>query len=370
MSLSCREQQAFLLWVQQLQALLASGLPMLNALSLLAQSQSAKGASRWPWLHQLTAKHEPDAAQLKACITQGLSLAQAMREQSQVFDPLFCQLIQVGEAGAGIVPVLDRLIVHGQKRLQQRRQLRARLAYPLTLLLTGLVLTSLMLIWVVPAFAQLFAAVAVPLPWATRLLLDISHFFSSNPLGWTDLALFIIVIGAAWRWGGLRSRVDPWLIKGTEYADLALLHCPGIGAIRLAQIMACWTRTFHSLSGSGMPLLPILQACALSSGHIKYLRLASPLQQAVQSGQTLSQALRETKAFPEWVLQLCAAGEHSGRLGAMMGQLADNYELLADASMQRWLSLMEPLLVMLMAGLIGGMMLAVYWPIFLLGQLL
>jgi type IV pilus assembly protein PilC len=275
------------------------------------------------------------------------------------FDPLFCNLVGAGEQAGILEDLLTRLAIYKEKTLALKSKIKSALTYPIAILAIAFVVTAVIMIWVVPAFKQVFQSFGADLPAPTLMVMAISEFFVS----WWYL-IFGGLFGAiyfffqAWR----RS------LKMQQAMDRILLRIPIFGPVIRKATIARWTRTLATMFAAGVPLVEALDSVGGASGNAVYLDATRRIQTEVSTGTSLTMAMQNADVFPSLVTQMVQIGEESGSLDAMLGKVADFFEDEVDEAVAALSSLMEPLIMVILGVLIGGLVVAMYLPIFKLGS--
>jgi type IV pilus assembly protein PilC len=331
---------------RQLATLLHAGVPLLQALHLL--ERGAKKVALKSMLRDLLAQIEG-----------GITLSQALQQHTS-FDALYCNLVAVGELTGRLDTMLERLANHLEKSEALRISIRTALVYPTAVLGIAISVTFLILIFVVPAFQNIFATFGAELPWLTKWVIALSE--SVEEYGLLVLSLCIVSmwwlkrqLTQRWHW---RHSLQGWL-----------LHIPIAGPLTRHACTARWTRTLATLFSAGIPLTDALEAVQCVTGHLWFQAATQNIRQQLIQGRALSQALDSTNdLFPDMVVQMCAIGEESGALDHMLEKTAEHYEREVDSTVARLSTLLEPFIMVVLGVLIGGLVMALYLPIFQLGQ--
>jgi type IV pilus assembly protein PilC len=333
-------------FTRQLATLLHAGVPLLQAFGILF------GGEENPTLKAII--HE-----LHSRIEGGMALHQALRDHAE-FDDLYCNLIAVGELAGMLDTMLERLACHLEKTQTLHATIRSALIYPTAVLgIAGAVLL-LILIFVVPAFQNIFASFGAELPWLTRSVIALSEGIQSYGLGLMGAA----VLGAFW----LRRQVQQRMLWRLHLHRL-LLRIPIAGTLTRHACTARWTRTLATLFAAGVPLTEALVAVQGVTGHLLFQAATQTIQAQLMQGHALSRALEDSRGlFPPMVAQMCAIGEESGALDHMLEKTAEYYESEVDNTVARLSTLLEPFIMVVLGVLIGGLVMALYLPIFQLGQ--
>lgn len=333
-------------FARQLATLLHAGIPLLQSLEVISRGQPN------------SATHSV-AVQIKSHIEAGHALHQALRQQ-QVFDPLFCNLVQVGEMTGALAPLLDRIATHREKSEALHRALRSAMTYPLTVMLVAGVVSGVLLAFVVPAFESVFASFGAELPRITRWLIAVSGALQTY--GWAWLLGLLVVALACQR----------WLFKQARWQQgwhRVLLHLPLAGPLVRHACMARWSRTLATLLNAGIPLTEGLVAVANVAGNLHYAVATQQIHVQLMQGQSLATSLAQhSHLFQPMLIQMCAIGEASGTLDHMLDKAADHYETSVSHAVAQLSVLVEPLMMVVLGLVIGSMVLALYLPIFQMGQ--
>jgi type IV pilus assembly protein PilC len=296
---------------------------------------------------------------LRNDIETGTSLNNAFRKYPLYFDPLFCNLVGAGEQAGILEDLLTRLAIYKEKTLAIKAKIKSALMYPVSILAIAFVVTAVIMIWVVPAFKSVFESFGANLPAPTLFVMAMSEF----TVKWWWLifgSLFgtIYFFFQAWR----RSP------KMQRQMDIILLKAPIFGAVIRKAAIARWTRTLSTMFAAGVPLVEALDSVGGAAGNAVYLEATRKIQNEVSTGTSLTAAMQNANVFPSLVTQMVAIGEESGALDSMLGKVADFFEEEVDEAVAALSSLMEPLIMVILGVLIGGLVIAMYLPIFKLGS--
>lgn len=333
-------------FARQLATLLHAGIALLQSLEVISRGQPN------------SATHAV-AVQIKSHIEAGHALHQALRQQ-HVFDALFCNLVQVGEMTGALAPLLERITTHREKSEALHRALRSAMTYPLAVMLVAGGVSGLMLAFVVPAFESVFASFGAELPRITRCLIAMSGAFQTY--GWAWLLGLLVGTLACQRWLFQQAR---W----QQGWHRVLLHLPLAGRLVRHACMARWSRTLATLLNAGIPLAEGLVAVAHVAGNLHYAVATQQVHLQLMQGQSLASALTEhSHLFQPMLIQMCDIGEASGTLDHMLDKAADHYETSVSHAVAQLSVLVEPLMMVVLGLVIGGMVLALYLPIFQMGQ--
>ena len=334
------------IFTRQLATLIKAGVPLLQSIDILSNG------SPNPSLARLLRDLHTD-------IETGTSLSAAFAKHPRYFSPLYCNLIEAGEMAGILDLLLDRLAVYLEKTEAIKSKMKSALMYPASVLVVALLVTAMMMIFVVPTFKEVFLNFGAELPAPTRAVMAASEF----------------VVAYGWLvFGGLLGAVYAFIQSWKRHAnmqymtDRILLKLPIFGPLIEKSCNARWTRTLGTLYAAGVPLIEALNSVGGAAGNRVYARATDTIQQAISQGKSLSWAMRQTQRFPAMVLQMCAIGEESGSLDHMLGKAADFYEAEVDDMVAGISSLMEPIIIVILGLVIGGIVVAMYLPIFKLGQ--
>jgi type IV pilus assembly protein PilC len=334
------------LFTRQFATLMRAGIPVLQAFEIVARSHPN------PALGRLL-----DA--IRADVESGSSLSAAFRQHPRHFDALYGHLVAAGEAAGMLDDLLERLAIHLEKSASLQAKIRTALAYPLAVVVVAFTVVWVIMVWVVPSFQTMFSAMGAELPAPTRLVVTLSQWLSAH--GW------LLLVGVA---GGVLALLHAWRRHpGVQrLADRLLLRLPIWGALVQKAVVARWCRTLSTLFAAGVPLAEALGWVGGASGNAVYAAATEKIQQDVSTGNSLTQAMTQALLFPPMVLQMCAIGETSGSVDPMLGKAADFLEAEVDDTVARLSSLLEPVILVVLGTLVGGIVISMYLPIFQLGQ--
>lgn len=335
-------------WVRQLATLLQAGLPLLQSLRLMAQGveQQARGQV---------------ALALSRHIEAGHSLSDALRDHG-LFDPTFHQMIEAGELSGQLDRMLQRLALHREKSDALQRRLRAALLYPCIILTVGILVSALLLGFVVPAFEQMFQSMGGDLPWLTQIVLRISRGLINHG---GSLALLALLVFFGLHYARMHTT---W---GQRVWDKLRLKLPILSALTRHAQSARWCRTLSTLLQSGIAIDQALTQIQRVMDHGDYRLATQRIHDQLTRGLALSRALSaHPQLFDSLLIQMCAVGEESGTLDTLLAQMAEHHEQAVDALTQRLATLLEPTIMLVLGLTMGTLVLAMYWPIFEIGQIL
>lgn len=335
-------------FTRQLATMLRAGVPLLQSFDIIARGHSNPRFSRL-------------MLDLKNQVETGSSLSQAFRSHPKFFNPLYCNLVQAGETAGMLDAILDRLATYQEKILAIKGKIKSALFYPISVLVVAIVVVWVIMIFVIPAFKQVFANFGANLPWLTLQVIAVSDFFVKY---WW--AMLVMIVGAffAIRLSIKRSESVRLLVHRLQ------LKVPVIGGILEKATIARWTRTLQTMFAAGVPLVESLDAVGGASGNLVYVNATKRIQTDVSTGTSLTNAMAATDLFPVMVLQMTQIGEESGSLDNMLGKVADFYEREVDDAVAALSSLLEPLIIVILGIIIGGLVVAMYLPIFKLGAVI
>ncbi|MBL8503308.1 MAG: type II secretion system F family protein [Rhodocyclaceae bacterium] len=333
------------LFTRQLATMMKAGVPLLQAFDIVG-----KGAA-----NQAVAKLLFD---IKADVETGSSLNQAFRKFPLYFDALFCNLVSAGEAAGILDSLLDRLATYKEKILAIKSKIKSALFYPVAVIVVAIVITAVIMIFVIPSFKNVFKSFGADLPAPTLIVIAMSDFMVAH---W--YIIFGILGGGLYGFFYLWRRSEKMQIV----MDRLLLRLPIFGDIIRKATMARWARTLSTMFAAGVPLVEALDSVGGASGNYVYKMATKQIQSEVSTGTNLTVAMQNANVFPNMVIQMVSIGEESGQLDAMLSKVADFFEAEVDDAVEAMSSLMEPLIMVVLGTLIGGMVVAMYLPIFKLG---
>lgn len=339
-------QKDLTLFTRQLAVMMKSGVPLLQSFDIVGKGH-----------------HNPSVSRLlndiKTDVETGSSLEQAFRKFPLYFDDLFCNLIGAGEHAGILDSLLERLATYQEKTLAIKSKIKGALMYPVAIIAIAFIITAVIMIFVIPAFKQLFSSFGADLPAPTLIMMSISDFFVAY---WW--AIFSILGGGLYTFFYFWKRSK----KMQDLMDRAMLKLPIFGNVIRKASIARWTRTLATMFAAGVPLVEALNSVAGAAGNVVYFDATKIIQREVSQGGTLTAAMQNVGVFPSMVLQMVAIGEEAGSLDGMLNKVADFFEAEVDDAVAALASLMEPVIMVVLGTLIGGMVVAMYLPIFKMGQ--
>jgi type IV pilus assembly protein PilC len=332
-------------FTRQLATMLKAGVPLLQAFEIVARGHSNARFARL-------------MMDIKGRVEAGSSLSQAFREYPAHFDALYCNLVHAGETAGMLDGILERLATYKEKILAIKSKIKSALFYPVSVVVVAIVVIWVIMIWVIPAFKQVFTSFGANLPAPTLIVMGISDFFVSY---WWLMAA--IGVGTVFGFLFLQRRSAAF----RYFLDRISLKLPVIGAILEKATIARWTRTLATMFAAGVPLVESLDAVAGASGNAVYIAGTRKIQTQVSTGTSLTNAMHNTGLFPTMVLQMTQIGEESGSLDGMLSKVAEFFEREVDDAVAALSSLLEPIIIVFLGVVIGGLVVAMYLPIFKLG---
>lgn len=334
------------LFTRQLATMMKAGVPLLQSFDIVGKGHSNPSVSKL-------------VMDLRADIETGTSLNQAFRKYPLYFDPLFCNLVGAGEQAGILEDLLTRLAIYKEKTLAIKAKIKSALTYPIAILAVAFIVTAVIMIWVVPAFKEVFKSFGADLPAPTLFVMAVSEFF----VQWWYLMFGGIFFGIYFFFQSWRRS-----IKMQRFMDLTMLKVPVFGDVIRKATIARWTRTLATMFAAGVPLVESLDSVGGAAGNALYMDATRRIQNEVSTGTSLTVAMQNADVFPNMVTQMVSIGEESGSLDAMLGKVADFYEDEVDEAVATLASLMEPMIMVILGVLIGGLVIAMYLPIFKLGS--
>lgn len=339
-------QEDITVFTRQLATMMKAGLPLMQAFDIVARGHSN------PSMTQML-------MQVRAEVEQGSALGKAFSHHPKYFDRFYCNLIAAGEAGGVLEALLDKLAVYKEKTQAIKKKVKSALTYPIAIVVVAIALVFVMMVWVLPSFGQVYESMGAELPGLTQIVMDMSKFIVKY--------VWLIVIGAALACFGAYQwyKRSPALQKRV---DAVLLKLPIFGPIVQKATIARWSRTTATLFAAGVPLVEALESVAGASGNILYEEATQDIRAKVTQGLSLTSGMQGTELFPNMVLQMAAIGEESGSLDEMLDKAAEFYEDEVDNAVAQLSSLMEPVIMVVLGSIIGVILVAMYLPLFNLGN--
>lgn len=334
------------LFTRQLATMMKAGVPLLQAFDIVGRGST--NASVTKLLNDV-----------RGDVESGSSLSTAFRRHPMYFNALYCNLVEAGEAAGILESLLDRLATYMEKTEAIKSKIRSALMYPTSVVIVAFVVVAVIMIFVIPAFKEVFTSFGADLPGPTLIVMAISEFFVSY---W-----YLIFFGIG---GSIYFFLQAWKRseKMQRTMDRWLLRVPIFGPLIEKSCVARWTRTLSTMFAAGVPLVEALDSVGGASGNAVFAVATEKIQQQVSTGTSLTVAMSDANVFPSMVLQMCAIGEESGSIDHMLSKAADFYEAEVDEAVAGLSSLMEPIIIVFLGTLIGGIVVSMYLPIFKLGQ--
>jgi type IV pilus assembly protein PilC len=335
------------LFTRQLATMMKSGVPLLQSFDIVGRGHDNPAVGKL-------------LLDIKADVETGSSLSQAFRKFPLYFDALYCNLVGAGEQAGILDTLLDRLATYKEKMIAIKGKIKSALTYPIAIIVVAFVITAVIMIFVIPAFKEVFASFGANLPAPTLVVMAISDFF---------VAYWWAIFGSIG--GGLYSFLQSW--KRSEKVQFAmdrlLLKVPIFGPIIKKAVIARWTRTLATMFAAGVPLVEALESVGGAAGNNVYKTGTKAIQSEVSTGTSLTVSMQNSNLFPNMVTQMVSIGEESGSLDSMLSKVADFFEEEVDTAVEGLSSLMEPVIMVVLGVLIGGMVIALYLPIFKMGSI-
>ena len=328
-------------FTRQFSVMIDAGLPLVQCLEILGSQEEDKNFARV-------------ILATRGAVESGASLADAMKKHPKVFDPLFTNMIAAGEAGGILDTILTRLATYIEKAVKLKGQVKSAMVYPVAVIVIATLVVGVILWKVIPTFANLFAGLGAELPLPTRVVIALSN-------GLVRFGPFIIggLVGIGY--GFKTYYATP---GGRMTIDGIVLKMPILGLLMRKIAVARFCRTLSTLLASGVSILEALDITAKTAGNAVVEKAIQTTRTSIEGGQTIAQPLKETRVFPPMVVQMISVGEATGALDTMLSKIADFYEEEVDVAVAGLLTLMEPLMIALLGGIVGGIVIAMYMPIF------
>ncbi|MBM3117717.1 type II secretion system F family protein [Jeongeupia naejangsanensis] len=338
--------QDITMFTRQLATMLKSGVPLLTSFDIVAKGHSNPSVTKL-------------LMEIKNDIETGSSLTQAFRKHPAHFDTLYCNLIQAGEQAGILDSLLARLATYKEKILGVKKKIKSAMFYPTAVIVAAFVITAVIMIFVIPAFKDLFSSFGADLPGPTLMVIALSDMFVSY---------WWLIFGSIF--GGFWLFMKTWRrsVAMQVFMDRLILKLPVLGEIVKNATIARWSRTLSTMFAAGVPLVDSLDSVGGAAGNHLYKIATAKIQAEVSTGTSLTLAMQNTNVFPNMVMQMVSIGEESGALDAMLGKVADYYEEEVDNAVEALSSLMEPIIMVVLGTLIGGLVIAMYLPIFKMGE--
>lgn len=331
---------------RQLATMIEAGIPLIQSFDIVAKGQSNQ-------------KMRDLIDTVKRDVETGLTLAESLQKHPAFFNELFCNLVDAGEKSGSLEIMLDKVATYKEKIETIKKKIKKALTYPMAVLVVAFLVTTALMIFVVPQFESLFEGFGADLPAMTRMVVDMSEFFQSY---W--YIMFGAIAGAIYAFIYFKNHSPQF----AHSIDRAMLKFPVVGPILEKAAIARFTRTLSITFAAGLPLVEALKSVSGATGNILYAKATEKIREEVSTGQQMQVAMDNTQLFPNMVIQMVAIGEESGALEQMLGKVADFYEEEVDNAVDALSSLLEPIIMSILGVLVGGLVVAMYLPIFKLGS--
>jgi len=339
-------QKDLALFTRQLSTMLKAGVPLMQSFDIVGRGHANPSMARL-------------MNDIRMDIETGTSLNQAFRKYPIYFDALFCNLVAAGEQAGILETLLDRLAMYQEKTIALKGKIKKALFYPIAIIMVAILVTAVIMIFVIPSFKSVFTSFGADLPAPTLIVIAMSDFF---------VKYWYVMFGILF--GGIYFLVQAWKRspKVQAIVDRSLLKLPVLGEMLQKASIARWSRTLATTFAAGVPLVEALDSVGPSSGNYVYKEATKSVQTEVNVGTSLAQAMQNTGVFPNMAVQMTQIGEESGSLDSMLSKVADYYEREVDETVDALASLLEPMIMVVLGVVIGGIVIAIYMPIFKLGQ--
>ncbi|MBH9575984.1 type II secretion system F family protein [Inhella proteolytica] len=340
------KQKDIAVFTRQLATMMRAGVPLLQSFDIVARGSTN------PRLTKLLNDIRQD-------VETGTSLSAAFRKHPIYFDALYCNLVEAGEAGGILEALLERLALYQEKTVAIKNKIKSALTYPIAVLVVAFVVVAVIMIFVIPAFKEVFTSFGADLPAPTLFVIAMSEFFVSY---------WWLIFGSIG--GGVYFFLQTWKRseKMQKTMDRLLLRVPVFGDLLYKSAVARWTRTLSTMFAAGVPLVEALDSVGGASGNAVFAEATEKIQREVSTGTSLTASMQGVGIFPTMVLQMSSIGEESGSLDHMLGKAAEFFEDEVDEAVKALSSLMEPFIIVILGTIIGGIVVSMYLPIFKLGQ--
>ena len=339
-------QEDITVFTRQLATMMKAGLPLMQAFEIVARGHSNPSMTEM-------------LMQVRSDVEQGSALGKSFSKYPKYFDRFYCNLVSAGESGGVLESLLDKLAVYKEKTQAIKKKVKTALTYPIAIIVVAIALIFIMMMFVLPAFKEVYANMGAELPSLTQLVMSLSDLFVDY--GWIMIILLIVSAFGLYK---LHEKSPTF----QKRIDALILRLPVFGAIVRKATIARWARTTSTLFAAGVPLVEVLDSVAGASGNILYEEATQDIRAKVTQGLSLTSSMQSTDMFPNMVIQMAAIGEESGSLDDMLNKAAEFYEDEVDNSVSRLSHLMEPIIMVVLGSLIGILLIAMYLPLFNLGN--
>ena len=339
-------QEDITVFTRQLATMMKAGLPLMQAFEIVARGHSNPSMTEM-------------LMQVRSDVEQGSALGKSFSKYPKYFDRFYCNLVSAGESGGVLESLLDKLAVYKEKTQAIKKKVKTALTYPIAIIVVAIALIFIMMMFVLPAFKEVYANMGAELPRLTQLVMNLSDLFVDY--GWIMIILLIVSAFGLYK---LHEKSPTF----QKRIDAFILRLPVFGTIVRKATIARWARTTSTLFAAGVPLVEVLDSVAGASGNILYEEATQDIRAKVTQGLSLTSSMQSTDMFPNMVIQMAAIGEESGSLDDMLNKAAEFYEDEVDNSVSRLSALMEPIIMVVLGSLIGILLIAMYLPLFNLGN--
>ena len=339
-------QEDITVFTRQLATMMKAGLPLMQAFEIVARGHSNPSMTEM-------------LMQVRSDVEQGSALGKSFSKYPKYFDRFYCNLVSAGESGGVLESLLDKLAVYKEKTQAIKKKVKTALTYPIAIIVVAIALIFIMMMFVLPAFKEVYANMGAELPRLTQLVMNLSDLFVDY--GWIMIILLIVSAFGLYK---LHEKSPTF----QKRIDALILRLPVFGTIVRKATIARWARTTSTLFAAGVPLVEVLDSVAGASGNILYEEATQDIRAKVTQGLSLTSSMQSTDMFPNMVIQMAAIGEESGSLDDMLNKAAEFYEDEVDNSVSRLSALMEPIIMVILGSLIGILLIAMYLPLFNLGN--
>ena len=339
-------QEDITVFTRQLATMMKAGLPLMQAFEIVARGHSNPSMTEM-------------LMQVRSDVEQGSALGKSFSKYPKYFDRFYCNLVSAGESGGVLESLLDKLAVYKEKTQAIKKKVKTALTYPIAIIVVAIALIFIMMMFVLPAFKEVYANMGAELPSLTQLVMSLSDLFVDY--GWIMIILLIVSAFGLYK---LHEKSPTF----QKRIDALILRLPIFGTIVRKATIARWARTTSTLFAAGVPLVEVLDSVAGASGNILYEEATQDIRAKVTQGLSLTSSMQSTDMFPNMVIQMAAIGEESGSLDDMLNKAAEFYEDEVDNSVSRLSALMEPIIMVVLGSLIGILLIAMYLPLFNLGN--
>jgi len=332
---------------RQLSTMMSSGVPLVQSFDIIGKGHANKGMQAL-------------MASIRTDIESGSNLSDALRKHPFYFDDLFCNLVSAGEHAGILDNILDKIATYKEKTEAIKGKVKKAMFYPAAVVVVSIIITIILMVAVIPQFAQMFSGFGAELPAVTRLVINMSNFMSR----WW-IAVILLMIAGGYGFIQMKKRSRPF----NNFLDRTILKVPIFGSIFRKAAIARYARTLSTMFAAGVPLVEAMQSVSGAVGNVIYGDAVLKMRDEVATGTQLNVAMRQTGLFPSMVTQMTAIGEEAGSVDTMLAKVADFYEEEVDNAVDGLSSLLEPIIMVVIGGLIGGLVIAMYLPIFQMGKI-